>query len=236
MLELIDSIWTFIGALITLIILGLIAGFSPTLYATQVGIAATSKRAQSLMIALMIGVLLGIVVLTIFFQFFQVETLRHIIDSTLKAVYVSAIFNIIIGAAFIAGGFWYIHKKPNRIAHDNKVALKSGYWALISLGFFRTFVSVSGATAIFLASTLASSSNPEIVIRLIFIAVFLAASIAPFVLILITMRQQPDKIQVLIDWFKSLLHKFDYKLFIGMTAILAGSSIVIFNLLRVTFQ
>lgn len=235
MIDVVGSLWSFIGAIVALIILGFIAGFSPTLYATQVGISATSKRAQSLMIALMIGVILGIVALSIFFQFFQVDTLRFIINSTIKALYVSSIFNAIIGAAFIVGGFWYIHKKPNRIDKDHKVTIRSGYWALVSLGFFRTFLSISGATATFLASTLAVGDKADILVRLIFTAVFLAASIAPFALILITMRQQPEKIQSVLSWFKQLLHTFDYKLVIGVIAILVGSAIIIFNVLRVTF-
>lgn len=235
MLGIIDSLWTFIGAIIAMIIIGLIAGFSPTLYATQVGISATSKRAQSLMIALMIGVILGIVFLSVFFQFFQVDTLRSIINSTLQAIYVSVVFNIIIGIIFVAGGFWYIHKKPNRIDKDKSVSIKSGYGALVSLGFIRTFLSVSGATATFLASSLISGAKGDIITRLILTLVFLAAAIAPFALILVTMRRRPEKIHELLERFKHMLHKFDYKLVIGVAAILVGSGIILFNVLRMTF-
>lgn len=235
MFQFIDSVWSLIGVIIAVVILGLVAGFSPTLYATQVGIAATSKRAQSFMIALMIGVILGIIGLSIFFQFFQVETLRLVIDSTLKAIYVSSVFNAIMGTAFIAGGFWYIHKKPNRVDKSHTFNSKSGYWALTSLGFFRTFISVSGATATFLASTLISGSSTEIISRLILTLIFLATTIVPFVIILITMKRQPKKIQSVLTWFKELLHKFDYKLIIGVTAILVGSAIILFNVLRISF-
>ncbi|MES2630630.1 MAG: hypothetical protein V4611_01615 [Patescibacteria group bacterium] len=236
MLELINILWSFIGAVIAMVILGLIAGFSPTLYATQVGLAAATKRSQPLMISLMIGVLIGIILLSIFFQFFQVETLRLIIDSTLKALYVSVVFNTILGTSFILGGFWYIHKKPNRITKDAKVNAKSGYWALISLGFFRTFVSISGATATFLASNLISESKEDIIERLVLTAIFLAAVIAPFALILIVMNRHPERMQDVLAWSKTQLKKINYKLIIGVTAILVGSSIIMFNVLKaITF-
>lgn len=236
MLAFIDSLWLLIGAIIAMIILGVIAGFSPTLYVTQVGISTTSKRARSLMIALMAGVLLGIVVLSILFQFFQPSVLHAIIDNAINALFVSIAFNILIGIVFILAGFWYIHKKPNRIEETKKPTIKSGYWALISLGFFRTFLSISGATATFLASGILSDQQTGIVNRFILSGVFLAAAVAPFLLILITMRRFPSKISTLLDWFKLNLHRFNYKLIIGVAAILVGSGIVIFNVLKaVTF-
>jgi len=231
MLELIDSLWLFIGALLAIIVLGIIAGFSPTLYITQIGIATTSKRARSLMVSLMMGVLAGIILLSIFFQFFQLDTLRSFIDSTVNALRVSVIFNLIVGSIFILGGFWYIHKKPNRIKEDRKATLKLGYSALITLGFFRTFVSISGATATFLASGIISSGKVDIVTRIILTIIFLAAVVAPFILILITMQRHPKKIQHLMTWFKSQLYKFNYKLVIGAAAIILGSGVLIFNLL-----
>lgn len=214
-------------------ILGLIAGFSPTLYIAQIGIASSSKRARSLMVALMIGVLTGIIALSIVFQFFQLETLRLIIDSTLSAFFVSIIFNTMLGTAFIIAGFWYINKKPNRI-HEEKIPnSKSSFWALVSLGFFRTFVSISGATATFIASGILSSANSHPVSWVILAIIFLATTIAPFVLILVTMGRHPDKIQNVLEWLKTQLYRFNYRLVIGVAAIIVGSAIILFNVLRV---
>ncbi|MFZ1301219.1 MAG: hypothetical protein WAQ27_01400 [Candidatus Microsaccharimonas sp.] len=230
MLEFVDSIWLFISAIIAMLVLGVIAGFSPTLYITQIGISTSARRARSLMIALMFGVLIGIILLSILFQFFQLETLQNIIDSTFRALFVSVVFNIIIGAAFIVGGYWYIHKKPNRIDEDKKVTAKSGYWALVSLGFFRTFVSISGATAIYLGSGIISDTRVGIFSRVVLTGVFLVAALAPFVLILVTMKRHPAKIQAALSWFKKHLTRFNYKLVIGAVAIMVGGAIIIFKL------
>lgn len=232
-MEFIDSLWLLISAIIAMVLLGVIAGFSPALYITQIGIATNTKRARSLMVALMIGVLLGIILLSVFFQFFQLDTLHTFIDSTIDVLLVSVIFNVIIGTLFIVGGLWYINKKPNRISEDKKVAKKSGYIALISFGFFRTFASISGATATFFASGIISNAKGDIVSRLFLTALFLAATIAPFFLILITMKRYPQKVEGVLEWLKAQLHRYNYKLVIGAGAVLVGSGIIIFNALRV---
>jgi len=236
MLGFIDSLWLLISAIIAIVILGLAAGFSPTLYVTQIGMSTTAKRARNLMIALMIGVLLGIVALSTVFQFFQLDALRTFIDSAVSALFVSIIFNIIIGVTFILAGFWYINKKPNRLNEVNKPAAKSSYVALISLGFLRTFASISGATATFLASGIISDVRSGIVVHLILTAVFLAAAIAPFLLIVVTIKRYPKRIQRQLQWFKDQLLKYNYKIVIGAGGILIGGAIIIFNLLQaVTF-
>lgn len=232
MLQFIDSLWAFIGAVLAMVLLGIIASFSPTLYVTQIGISAASKRARSLMISLMVGVVLGLILLSVLFQFFQLDTLRSFIDSSISALIVSVAFNILIGLAFIIAGFWYINKKPNRIEKEKKPLAKSGYWALISLGLFRTFFSISGATATFLASGIISDIRVGLITHLLLTAVFVAAAIAPFLLILVSMRLYPERVEHVLDWFKSQLVRFNYKVVIGAAGILVGSAIVIFNVLK----
>jgi len=232
MLEFINLLWIFISAVIAIIILGLLAGFSPTLYIAQIGIATTAKHVRNLMIALMTGVLLGIGVLSVLFQFFQLETLHTVIRSATSALTVSVLFNIIIGIVFIAAGFWYINKKPNRISDIDKPAAKSSYWALLSLGFFRTFASITGATATFLASGIIAGAKVGIVSQILMTAVFLAASIAPLLLIVATAERYPKKIKRILEWLKAKLQKYNYKIVIGVGGILIGGAIIIFNLLK----
>ena len=237
MLQFIDSLWAFIGAVLAMILLGVIASFSPTLYVTQIGISATSKKARSLMIALMIGVVLGLLLLSILFQFFQLDTLRSIIDSSISALVVSVVFNILLGAAFIIAGFWYINKKPNRIDSEEKSLAKAGYGGLVSLGFFRTFVSISGATATFFASGIISDEQAGFITHLLLTAIFVAAAVAPFLLILVTMKRYPARVEHVLEWLKAQLVRFNYKLIIGATGILVGSAIIIFNVLKaILFQ
>ena len=231
MVGIIDTLLILISAITALIFLGIVAGFSPTLYVTQVGISTRPNRARGLMVALMSGVLLGIILLSILFQFFQLDTLRTFIDSSASALAVSILFNIIIGIAFIVAGIWYLKRKPNRVTEIEKPVAKSNYWALVSLGFFRTFASISGATATFFASGIITNAKLGIITHIILIAVFLAATIAPFVVIVITMQRYPKRIKNILDWLKVRLLRYNYKLVLSASSILIGCAIVIFNLL-----
>ena len=80
--ELFDAIWAVIGTLVVTVVLALIAGFSPTLYAVQLGVAKT-KRYQPYALALMVGVIASFVTLLFLFQFFQPQILISFINSTL---------------------------------------------------------------------------------------------------------------------------------------------------------
>lgn len=234
MLEFVDSIWLFICAIIAMVLLGLIAGFSPTLYVTQIGVSTSSKRARALMISLMIGVLLGIILLSVLFQVFQLDSLQALFNSSTNVNYLSSAFNILIAVVFIIGGLWYINNKPNHISNTKGVQTKIGSLGLIGFGFLRTFVSISGATATFLASNVIGDTHVGILSRVLLTIIFLASTIAPFALILITMNRHPENVRLVLAWSKVQLSRFNYKYLIGAAAILIGSAIIIFNILQAT--
>ncbi|MCD8561612.1 hypothetical protein LRY29_00875 [Candidatus Saccharibacteria bacterium] len=103
-----DSLWLLASLLFILIILGLVAGFSPTLYAAQVGSGTDSRIGRHSMFGLMAGVLLAAIFLSVLFQFFQLSTLVLFINSTVHALLVNAGFNLLVGMGLIGGGFWYL--------------------------------------------------------------------------------------------------------------------------------
>ena len=108
--ELASLVIIFISTLISVSVLGIIAGFSPTLYITQITITSKSRKERSYTAALMAGVFAAVFLLIILFQIVNLETLRTFIDTTVRALTVSVIFNAIIGTAFIYGGLWYLRR------------------------------------------------------------------------------------------------------------------------------
>lgn len=235
MVDIADTIWLLIGGIIVTIILGLLAGFSPTLYMTQIGIGAQIKRNLPYMISIMIGVIVALVILTILFQFFHLNTLIEFIDTTIQALLVSVLFNVMIGTALIIGGIWYVRYEGPDTPKPPQPHKKSGYAALISFGFFRTFVSISGVTATFIASNVIAEASPGIVLRIVLTLIFLAAAIVPFVGIIFLLKLNPDRLTSTTNSIKILLKKLNYRPVIGVGAILFGSGIVIYNILMAVF-
>lgn len=234
MVNIADLIWILIGGIIVTVILGLIAGFSPTLYLTQIGIGTHTKKSVSYGISIMAGVVAALIVLTILFQFFHLTTLIAFIDTTLKALLVSVVFNVLVGTTLIIGGIHYLRvRKPE--LKPPKSFKKSGYAAVISFGFFRTFVSITGVTATFISSNIISEIGPGIVLRLFLTLFFLAGAILPFVGILFLLKSNPERLARGVSYLKEMAHKLNYRPVLGVGSILFGSSLIIFNVLIAIF-
>lgn len=234
MLSLIDAVWLLIGASLVTLFLGVIAGFSPSLYIAQASIGMGTKKTFVTVCSLMIGVVGALVFLTILFQFFHLHTLVKIIDATVRALFVSVIFNVFIGLVLILGGVWYLHHKES--TKKTPAAMSTGsYAALISFGFFRTFLSISGVTATFIASNIIAEASTGIVIRLLLTGLFLASAVVPFTGIIMLVKQNPAFLTRLTGQAKNALKKINYRPVIGFAAIVFGANIVIFNILLALF-
>jgi hypothetical protein len=216
-------------------ILGLAAGFSPTLYVAQIAMAAKSKHPVTYTVSIMSGVLLAVLVLIILFQTLHLDTLLSFIDTTVNALTVSVIFNVLVGAGFVWGGIWYLNHQHARDIKPAKVHKTGGIISMFGLGFARTFVSVSGVTAAYIAGNIIANVSIGLLERLVYTLVFFSASIVPFFGIIIYMRKNPARLIKMTRQLRALLEKTNYRLIVGVGAIILGSSIVIFNLMMALF-
>ena len=234
--DIISELFVFISTLISISIFGLLAGFSPTLYVTQVAMAFKSKRGITYTVSLMSGVLFAVLLLIVLFQTLHLETLLSFIDTTVRAVTVSVIFNLLVGAGFIWGGIWYLrHQRIPKVDTKQRVKTTGGIISMFGLGFARTFISVSGVTATYIAGNIIANVSIGLIEHLIYTLIFFAASIVPFFGIIIYMRKSPERLLKITDELRQLLHKANYRLIVGVGALIIGSSIIIFNLMMALF-
>jgi len=235
--ELLYYLVVFVATIISVFVLGVIAGFSPTLYIAQVAISSKSKRSASYTFSLTAGVVAAILALIILFQIFHLDTLLLFINTTVKAVTVSVIFNVLVGLGFIFGGFWYLRHptlpKPKENMRSAKRA--GGLLGVFGLGFLRTITSISGLTATYIAGNIISSLSTGAVERLVYTIIFLAATIVPFMVITEYMRKNPDRLIALTQRIRNTLKQINYRLIVGVTAIILGSSIIIINVMMALF-
>lgn len=225
----------FISTVISVSVLGLLAGFSPTLYVTQIAVASKSKQPVAYAVSLMIGVLAAILLLIILFQTLHIDTLLRVIDTTVRAVTVSVVFNLIVGAIFIYGGIWYLRHQEIPKPKPTKTKKAGGIASIFGLGFVRTFVSVSGVTATYIAGNIMANVSDNFIENIVYTLVFLAAAIVPFVGIVLYMRKSPKRLVALTDKLNDLLRRSNYRQVVGVGAVILGSSIVIFNVMMALF-
>lgn len=215
--------------------LGIVAGFSPTLYITQVAITSKSKKYRSYTASLMGGILFAILILIILFQVFNLDTLVHFIDTTVRALTVSVIFNIAVGGAFIYGGIWYLRHQTVNKHESSKLKTTTGAVSIFSLGFIRTFLSISGVTATFIAGNIIANVSVGIIERLIYTAIFFAAAVVPFIAIVMMMRRNPDRLTSTTNRITIWLRSMNYRLVVGVAAIILGGSVIFFNVMMALF-
>lgn len=234
--DIIYTLVVFISTLISVSILGLVAGFSPTLYVTQVAITSKVKRPVAYATSLMGGVLVAVLLLIILFQVIQLDALVTFIDTTVRAIILSVVFNVAIGVGFIWGGIWYLrHQDVLKGPKPSKTKKVGGLISVFSLGFVRTFISISGVTATYFAANIIANVSLNFVERLVFTLVFFGAAIVPFIGIVMYMRKSPERILKATEQFRSLLHKVNYRLVVGVGSIILGSCILVFNLMIILF-
>lgn len=232
-----DSLWLFASLLFILVFLGLIAGFSPTLYAAQVGSGTDSRIGRRSMFGLMAGVLLAAIFLSVLFQFFQLSTLVLFINSTVHALLVNAGFNLLVGIGLIAAGIWYLHHTSTKTEKPPRARKGAGtLWTLTSFGFLRTFTSISTVTAVFAANSIIAEAGVDLLSRGLLLGLFLAASLGPFALIYLIVRKHPEKIKSVFARGERFIKRINYQRTFSYLAMVLGTVLVISSVLRVIFR
>lgn len=229
MATVVHSVWVFIETILALGFLALAAGFSPTLYAAQVGSSSKSVRPVRQARALVTGVAAAIAVMLLLFQFFHLETLLHIAGSTVSAFAMSTAVNLLVGAACIYGGLRY--GRSRRSEKPLPTTTRSTY-ALFSFGFVRTLLSLSGLTATFIGANLIAETDGGLIVHVVLTAFFLAIAVMPFVGIMFLMVRQPERIRTLLDLVRQFTGRLPYRIIISTAAVIFGCGVILFQMLR----
>lgn len=237
MAELLHNIISLVHTGIVVAILGVIASFSPILYTTQAATLSKSSRAKANTIALMTGIVLALISLIVTFQLVQVNTLEAIISSTSKAIVVGVTTNVVIGVLFISGGTWYLVRRHSTL-HPSPIKIKKGRNRshpafLVGLGFIRTFMTISGVGATYLAATAIADRGPHLLVQSILTVVFLLSALIPFGAIAFIMHRNRQYFTKIVHAARTLLWRLKYQKIIAIGAIVFGGTIVIINSLAV---
>lgn len=239
MAELLHNIISLVHTGIVVAILGVITEkLCLILYTTRLVPLSKSSRAKANTIALMTGIVLALISLIVTFQLVQVNTLEAIISSTSKAIVVGVTTNVVIGVLFISGGTWYLVRRRSTL-RPSPIKIKKGRNRshpafLVGLGFIRTFMTISGVGATYLAATAIADRGPHLLVQSILTVVFLLSALIPFGAIAdFIMHRNRQYFTKIVHAARTLLWRLKYQKIIAIGVIVFGGAIVIINSLAV---
>lgn len=190
------------GTAVSLVLLGLAVGFSPTLIALQVAVLA-HHRGDSVSVPVLAsgrvrgvsggglvvasGVATGALVLTLLLQVANPDAWERIFDGRITELLVQRAFDVVAGVLFVAGGIWVLrhrHPRPHEVRKASQKAsrLLDHPRGLFGFAAANTVISVSGAAATYLVVRLARESSSWGVLHVVVYVGFAVAAAAPYVL------------------------------------------------------
>ncbi len=185
--------------MIGLVIIGLTAGFSFVLYATQVAVLGGTKMPLRKGLLLLAGVASGLLLLTTFFIFVQPETFR--ISSVWEIVgeYRTNSVDIVIGLMSLCAGMYIVllgrRHRGQRLALTPQPPVqtkgRTGGAALFSFGFVRAITRVTGVAALLLGARTVVHATSNLLVGVALIVILLGAAMLPYVVILAARYWRP---------------------------------------------
>ncbi len=225
-----ETLWILIGTIFTLLTLGIVASFSPTLYALTAAVSQ-SKQSSQLLRSKLYGIVIGILFLSTLFQFFHPDALVNVFNSTVAALVISTWFHIILGAIFIAHGIMKLQSPAIRPtpAPSEQSPKAQGRWATASIGFFKTSLKLSAVASVFVANRIIVEASPLVVGRLILFAAFITAALIPFVGLYFLFKRYPRTIVRARARFARIRRALGSSRVIAYTSVFVGTAIIIFS-------
>lgn len=185
-----------LGFVITLLTIGLVASFSPLLYATQLAILVRKKDVIRQSIALVAGILLGLTLLGMLFFIIQPETLHAFsLVGFLDRIW-SRWLDGIFGIIFVAAGAYFLlsHPKDKKKKNTTNVPRRTSgsIVALFSLGLTRSVTRAVGAAALLLGVRLILGADEKLsFLWILSLIIILLGAMIPFLFLFVVSVRAP---------------------------------------------
>lgn len=185
----------FAGGAVSLIGLGLVMGFSPTLIAVALRILTQVQRPDRLIAGMLVGLALGSTALLLVLQFIDPRTLEAALRNQVEGVLVRRSVDLVFGTLFVlAAVVMGVRLRRPRRQGRARLPRSAGMqrpWQMIVVGASNTVIGVSGLATVYVAARLVRGISTDDPIRVLAYAVFLVATVSPYVLLTWAWRRLP---------------------------------------------
>ena len=174
----------FVGAAVSLIGLGLVMGISPTTIAESLRVLTDVPRAKRAMGFMLLGLVIGATVILLALQVIDPHTLETLVSRDVEKVLVRRGVDLAAGVLFLTAGLIMalrLRRPPKPKKPHKKPTGKP--WAMIVIGVSNTVISFSDFATMYIVARIVRAVSEDIAVRGVTFLVFIAAMIAPYVLL-----------------------------------------------------
>ena len=183
-----------VGALVSLVLLGLTYGFSPPLYGVTLHLLARGGSPRRPVIFLTLGMAISATVLLLAFRTFDPTTLARVLSGKVAHLLVQAVVDLVAGVLLVIGGLafaWYA-RRPRRPPAPAEVQVRERHaQAMIGVGFANTAIGLWPPVTMYVTGRVIGGATSHITLQLLGFAVFLAAVVGPYLAAAYLWRRMP---------------------------------------------
>lgn len=173
-----------LGAIVSLLALGLPYGFSPPLYGVTLHILARNPRPLSSIVYLMTGMALSAAMLLLAFRTFDPTTLAREFSGEIARLLVQTVVDLVVGGLLIVVGLILVLRlrtpRPKASTPGRAQAREGHPTAMIGVGFANTAIGVAPPVTMYVTGRVIGGATSHLTLQLAAFVVFLAAVIAPY--------------------------------------------------------
>ncbi|GAA4194073.1 hypothetical protein GCM10022288_28900 [Gryllotalpicola kribbensis] len=183
-----------LGALVSLIFLGLTFGFSPPLYGVTLHLLARGGSPRRSILFLTGGMALSATVLLLAFRTFDPTTIAHQLQGQVARLLVQSVVDFVAGGLLIVGGLvfgWYARRSP-REAPPTRVSARDEHpQAMLGVGFANTAIGFVPPVTMYVTGRVIAGATEHLTLQLAGYAWFLFFVVAPYLAAGYVWRRMP---------------------------------------------
>lgn len=201
----------FAGAAVSLASIGVLMGFSPLLIAMSLNVLARVRRAIRALTFLLLGLIMGATFILLVLQVFDPRSLQAVLSNDIEKLAVRSSVDLTAGTLFIIAAviMWLQMKRPPRPKKPLKEP-QGKPWEMTLIGFSDTVLAFSGFATMYVVARILRSVSDHDAVRVLAYAIFVAAMVAPYVLLAWAWKRFPTVSSAIVRFF-SRIATVDYR-------------------------
>lgn len=183
-----------LGALVSLVPLGLTYGFSPPLYGVTLHLLARNTHPWRQIVYLTVGMALSALLLLLAFRTFDPTTLALALSGEVAHLLVQTVVDLVAGVVLVLVGLVFVVRSQTprpEVETPRSQARASHAQALIGVGFANTAIGLWPPVTMYVTGRIISGATQHISLQVLGFAVFLAAVVGPYLAAAYLWRRMP---------------------------------------------